>query len=192
MKKNTSQLNSELRTFLEKVVINVGTGRLSQQASFEDKLLPQITKDISAITGQKPHVRLSKKSIAGFKMREGAIVGVRVTLRAKKMVDFFERLVRIVLPRVRDFSGIQESAVDQGGVLNIGIREQYVFSEISPEISPLSFSFEAAIVPKHKNRQESLDKFRTFGVPFSKGNTAFRSSKNPRVRKSNTVCSPIS
>src|SRR3989344_4698917 len=105
IKKKTARYE-ELSRFLEKIVINAGVGRLSQQPNFEQKIQPQIVRDISAIAGQMPDLRKAKKSISGFKTREGQIVGVRVTLRRTKMVDFFERLITIVLPRLRDFRGI--------------------------------------------------------------------------------------
>ena len=141
-----------LSQFLDKIVVNVGVGRMSGQPNFEEKGLKHVIDDIAQITGQKPQVRPAKKSIAGFKIREGQIVGVRVTLRRKKMVDFFERLINIVLPRVRDFHGIASSSVDKGGVLSIGMKEHMVFPEINPDQTPVSFSLEATIVPKSKNR----------------------------------------
>ena len=95
-----------MRRFFEKIVVDVGVGRLSQTPNFEEKALVQVMRDIADMTGQAPE-RPAKKSIAGFKIRENQIVGVRVTLRRDKMVDFFERLVNIVLPRVRDFCGSQ-------------------------------------------------------------------------------------
>ncbi|MDP2669029.1 MAG: 50S ribosomal protein L5 [bacterium] len=160
--------NIDIARFLEKIVIDVGVGRLSSQPGFEDKILAQITDDVSALCGQKPQVRRAKKSIAGFKIREGSIVGLRVTLRRKKMVDFFEKLIKIVMPRVRDFTGLKQSAVDGGGVLNVGIKEQYVFPEIVPDKSTLSFSLGINIVPRKKSRKEALEKYMELGVPLKK------------------------
>jgi large subunit ribosomal protein L5 len=158
----------ELRNFLEKVVIDAGVGRLSQTPNFEDKTLVQVMRDIAAVTGQKPQIRRASKSISGFKIREGQIVGLRVTLRKERAVDFFERLVTIVLPRVRDFNGLPISNVDHGGTLNLGIREHLVFPEISPESSPVTFSIGVSAVPKKKNQEKSLEAFRKFGVPLRK------------------------
>jgi large subunit ribosomal protein L5 len=158
--------NTEIRRFLEKVVINAGVGRAAQQPSFEDKVLPQITKDISTVAGQKPQVRRAKKSIAGFKIREGQIVGLRVTLRGRKMVDFLERLITIVLPRVRDFTGIARKNVDRGGALSIGFREQYVFPEIVAEESPHTFALEVTLVPQRKKRDAALEEYKKLGVPL--------------------------
>lgn len=154
--------------FLEKIVIDAGVGRASQQASFEEKGLVQIKRDLAAIAGQAPHPRKARQSIAGFKVREGQIVGLRITLRRQKMVDFFTRLIRIVLPRVRDFTGLNLSAVDKGGVLNIGFKEQFVFPEIVPEQSFLGFSLGVSIVPKKRNRKEALEWYRSAGVPLKK------------------------
>lgn len=155
-----------ISAFLEKIVVNTGVGRASQQPNFEDKILKQVRSDIAKLTGQMPQVRRIEKSIAGFKVREGAVVGVRVTLRGRKMVDFFERFIRIVLPRVRDFSGLALSNVDKSGVLNVGIREQLVFTEISPEESTFLFPLQVTLVPKHKRREEALEAYRTLGVPL--------------------------
>ena len=156
-----------ITNFLEKIVIDVGIGRLSSQPNF-DKTLPQVISDVAVICGQKPQVRAAKKSIAGFKIREGQVVGLRATLRRRKMVDFFERLIKIVLPRVRDFRGLKLSFVDGGGVLNIGIKEQYVFPEIVPDKSTLSFSLGINIVPRKKNREKALEKYKELGVPLKK------------------------
>ncbi len=128
----------------------------------------QVKRDIADMTGQAPQIRRAKKSIAGFKIREGQIVGLRVTLRKEKMVDFFERLVTIVLPRVRDFNGLELSNVDHGGTLNLGVREQIVFPEISPEASPITFSIGVSVVPRKKNHEKSLEEFRKLGVPLKK------------------------
>ncbi|MEK7193722.1 MAG: 50S ribosomal protein L5 [Patescibacteria group bacterium] len=156
------------KDLLEKIVVNAGVGRLSQQPNFAEKALQQVKKDIALITGQVPEERSVKRSIAGFKVREGQVVGLRVTLRGKKMVDFFNRLVMIVLPRVRDFRGIDLTAVDQGGVLNIGIREQVVFSEINSEESTLVFPLQVNIVPRDKHRDAAIEIYRRFGVPLKK------------------------
>ncbi len=156
------------RAFLEKIVINVGVGRLSQQSNFEEKLLPQIMRDVAVIAGQAPRVRRAKKSIAGFKVREGQIVGVCLTLRGRKMVDFFNRLIMIVLPRVRDFRGIDPKVVDNGGVLNVGLREHLVFNEINPEESTLIFPLEISVVPCRRDRAAALKAYRELGVPLKK------------------------
>ena len=159
---------ARVKSFLEKVVINAGVGRASQQAQFEEKTLPQILKDVAALAGQAPRVTRAYKSIAGFKMREGQIVGVQVTLRGAKMVDFFKRFITIVLPRVRDFSGISASSIDHSGALNIGLKEHYVFSEITPEESPFSFSLGVTMVPKGRAREKAIATYVELGVPMKK------------------------
>jgi large subunit ribosomal protein L5 len=156
------------KTFLEKIVVNSGVGRLSQQPSFDDKILPVVMRDISMICGQRPQIRKAKKSIAGFKIRQGQVVGVRVTLRGDKMVDFFERLINIVLPRVRDFGGILPSYIDEGGVLNVGLKEHLVFPEINPEETILIFPLQITVVPRLRNREKALAVYRSFGVPLKK------------------------
>jgi len=170
MTQEIKKLNTKDETagFLEKIVVNVGVGRLSSQANFEEKILPQISRDLAILTGQKPQARRSKKSIAGFKVREGQVVGLRVTLRRRKMVDFFSRLIRIVLPRVKDFRGLELRNVDAGGVLNIGLREQFVFPEISPEQSSLTFSLEISAVPRRRGRDGAIKTLRELGVPLKK------------------------
>ena len=172
MTKHPSHTQSDrektMKTYLEKIVVNAGIGRLSQQPSFEEKLLPQVIRDLELIAGQRPQVRRAKKSIAGFKMREGQIIGLRVTLRHRKMVDFFERLITIVLPRVHDFRGVSDDSIDAGGVLNIGFREQFVFPEVNPEESPLTFSLGVNLVPRKRSRIAALDVYRAAGFPFAK------------------------
>jgi len=155
------------RTMIEKIVVNAGIGRASQQPGFEEKGLVQIMRDMEILSGQHPQVRRSKKSIAGFKMREGQIVGLRATLRHRKMVDFLERLIRIVLPRVHDFRGINLGSVDEGGTLNIGFREQFVFPEVNPEDSPLTFSLGINVVAKKKNKAAAIEMFRAMGMPLT-------------------------
>ncbi len=158
----------DIKKQIEKVVINAGIGRASQQAQFEDKILPEIEKDFAAITGQKPSERKAKKSIAGFKTRTGQIVGLTATLRGARMVDFFERLVNLALPRVKDFRGLTLSNVDANGNLNIGLREQTVFPEIDLEKTKVTFGIQVTVVPKEKNRDSAIDFYRRSGVPLKK------------------------
>jgi large subunit ribosomal protein L5 len=157
-----------LRQQIEKIVVNAGIGRLSQQANFDDKILPEVQKEFSAITGQKPSVRAAKKSIAGFKIRENQVVGLKVTLRQKRMEDFFERLVGLALPRVKDFRGLDLSNVDENGNLNVGFKEQNVFPEIDVEKSKTNFGLQVTIVPRKKNRDSAIDLYRRLGLPLKK------------------------
>lgn len=151
---------------LEKIVVNVGIGKLSQQPNFEDKILPEVIKEVSLITGQKPFICKAKKSIAGFKVRAGQIVGLKVTLRRQKMKDFLSRLVNIALPRVRDFKGINLKSIDGKGNLTIGIKEHTVFPEINPETSKVDFGLEISIVSNAKNREEAIEFYRELGIPL--------------------------
>ena len=158
----------DLQNAIEKVVINAGVGRAGQQSNFQEKILPQIMRDIGLISGQKPETRPSRISIAGFKMREGQIVGIRVTLRRAKMVDFLERLITIVLPRVKDFRGLSLTNIDERGVLNIGFREQFVFPEVNVEESPFVFPLGVNIVPRRKSRGAAIETYRALGIPLKK------------------------
>lgn len=153
---------------IKKIVVNVGVGRASQQANFEEKFLPELMKEVSLITGQKPAIAKAKKSIAGFKVRQGQIVGLKVTLRRRRMFDFLERLIKIVFPRLRDFRGITLTNVDSGGNLTIGLKEQTVFPEINPEVSKVDFGLEISIVSSAKNREEAIGFYRQLGLPLKK------------------------
>lgn len=153
---------------LEKIVVNVGVGRMSHEPSFEEKILPEIMKELALITGQKPEVRRAKQSIAGFKVRAGQIVGVRVTLRRRRMKDFLSRFVHVALPRVRDFRGINLKSVDGAGNLTFGVKEHVVFPEINPEQSRYSFGLEITCVANVKNRAEAVALYRSLGIPLKK------------------------
>ncbi len=155
---------------LEKVVVNVGLGRMSALTNFEDKLLPAVTDELKAIVGQAPMSRAAKKSIAGFKLRQGTIVGLKVTLRGKKMEEFLKKMIRTALPRIRDFRGVNDHAIDQAGNLTIGIKEHIVFPEITPETSKASFGMEITVVPRLplKKHSDAVAFYRELGVPFKK------------------------
>ncbi len=166
--KQDAERRKAIRGFLEKIVVDAGVGRLSQTPNFEEKALVQVSRDLALITGQKPQIRRARKSIAGFKIREGQIVGLRVTLRGNKMVDFFERLINMVLPRVRDFGGLDLHDIDERGTLNFGIKDQLVFPEITPEDSPVSFPFGVNMVPNIRKREKAVESFRALGTPLKK------------------------
>ncbi|KKU19009.1 MAG: 50S ribosomal protein L5 [Parcubacteria group bacterium GW2011_GWA1_47_11] len=153
---------------LEKIVVGIGVGKLRQNAQFENSILPEITKDIAAITGQKPQPRPAKQSIAGFKLREGNMVGLKVTLRGKRMRDFLARMVNVALPRVRDFRGIDPKQIDNAGNLTIGFREHTVFPEISPEESKFDFGFQVTLVSGTKNKEQARAVFDKLNIPFEK------------------------
>ena len=163
MSKNTTKYP------FEKIVVNSSFGKLTSVPEFETKVLPEIAGAISAITGQKPQQRPAKKSIAGFKIREGMIVGLKVTLRGKKMMQFFEKTINVVIPRIRDFRGIELSTVDSNGNLTFGIKEHTVFPEIVLENSRVVFGIQITAVPKGKfSHEKALELFKKLGVPFVK------------------------
>lgn len=168
MKKVFGYKNDLAAPKVDKVVINIGAGRQSQQPSFEEKILPEIMRELAEITGQKPSLTKAKKSIAGFKIRAGQTIGLKITLRRKRMYDFLERVIRVALPRLRDFRGIDLRNVDKSGNLNIGLRDHLIFPEINPEISKVDFGMEISIVSTAKNREEAIALYRQMGLPLKK------------------------
>lgn len=165
---NKKNISKEITRNIEKVVVNCGVGKASQKPYFKDKFLPEVKKESVLITGQSPANRPARKSIAGFKLREGDIVGLKTTLRGKRMVDFIVKLINLSLPRVRDFRGIELKNVDKSGNLNIGIKDKQVFPEIDMNKSKVDFGFQINIVPKEKDREEAIDFYRSIGVPLKK------------------------
>ena len=161
---------TDLKKSIEKIVVNSGIGRLASQANFEEKVVPDVMKVFAMITGNKPATRAAKQSIAGFKIREGAVVGVVTTLRGKRMVDFFYKIVNVVLPRIRDFRGITLTSVDSAGNLNIGIKDYLVFPETNPESSKVNFGVQITAVPQRamKDHAEAVAMYRSLGVPLKK------------------------
>ena len=153
---------------IEKIVLNTGIGRLIVGKTSEEqkRIYEDLLQDISLIAGQRPVLTKAKKSISGFKIREGLPIGVRVTLRKKKMEDFLERLIHIALPRTRDFRGIDPKSFDRGGNLTIAIKEHIIFPEISPEKARNIFGFEITVVTTAKKRDEGLELLRLIGLPI--------------------------
>lgn len=162
LKKKFGYQNSLQVPKLEKVVINVGLGKGLKDASFSDTVESTLTR----ISGQKPIKTKAKKSISNFKIREGMIIGMKVTIRGQRMYDFIEKMIKITLPRVRDFRGLDWKILDQKGNLNIGIKEHISFPEIrSDEIEKLH-GLEIAIVTTAKSREEAKALFLELGFPF--------------------------
>jgi large subunit ribosomal protein L5 len=155
---------------IEKVVVNTGFGRIIGPKTKDEqrKFGEYIIQNVSQVTGQRPVLTLARKSISSFKLREGSVIGAKVTLRGKKMYDFLERLVNIVLPRSRDFSGISLTNVDQSGNLNLGIKEHIAFPEISPEKSPIILGLEITVVTSAKSKKEGLELLKLLDFPFKK------------------------
>ncbi|PIT95293.1 50S ribosomal protein L5, partial [Candidatus Falkowbacteria bacterium CG10_big_fil_rev_8_21_14_0_10_38_22] len=147
---------------LSKVVINVGVGRSSKEKAFIDN----VVSSLSRISGQKPVLTKAKKSISAFKIRQGMIVGVMVTLRNKRMDDFVQKLVQITFPRIRDFRGISQKQVDRQGNLTVGLREHLAFGEIKADEVDSIHGAEISISTTAKTRQEGLELFKLLGFPF--------------------------
>lgn len=144
------------------VVVNVGVGKRRDDSNF----LAAVKEDLGLITGQSPQERRSRQSIAGFKMREGNLVGYRVTLRGKRRDDFVKRFVGATLPRVRDFRGISESSLDSQGNLNVGIKEQLAFPEILPEKTDYVFPMQVTFVSTVSDREQAKELFKSLNFPY--------------------------
>ena len=149
---------------LEKVVVNMGLGEAVQNV----KILESAVKEMAAITGRKPVITRARKSIAQFKLREGMPIGCMVTLRREVMYEFLERLICVVLPRVRDFKGISGKAFDGRGNYSLGFREQVVFPEIDLENVDKVKGMNIAVVTTAKTDEEGRELLRLFGFPFRK------------------------
>ena len=149
---------------LEKIVINIGVG----DATTNSKLLDAAVNELELITGAKPVVTKAKKSIAGFKLREGQAIGCKVTLRGEKMYTFLEKLIRISLPRVRDFRGVSPKAFDGRGNYTLGIKEQMIFTEIEYDNIVKSRGMDIVFVTSAKTNEEAFDLLNVIGIPFRK------------------------
>ena len=147
---------------LEKIVVNMGVGEASQNS----RALDGAMEDLATITGQKAQMRRARKSIAGFKIREGMPVGARVTLRGERMWEFFDRLVSVALPRVRDFRGISPNSFDGHGNYALGLREQLIFPEISYDAIDTTRGLDVAVVTTTESDEEARELLRLLGMPF--------------------------
>ena len=149
---------------LEKIVINMGVG----DATSNSKLIEAAVKDLELISGQKPVVTRARKSIAGFKLREGQAIGCKVTLRGNNMYNFMDKLVSIGLPRVRDFRGVSPKAFDGRGNYTLGIKEQLIFSEIEYDNVVKVRGMDIVFVTTAKSNEEAYDLLSELGIPFRK------------------------
>ncbi len=147
---------------IEKIVVNMGVGEASQNQRVMDGAM----EDLSKITGQKPQLRRARKSVAGFKIREGMPVGARVTLRGERMWEFLDRLISIALPRVRDFRGISPRSFDGRGNFALGLREQLIFPEISYDSIDATRGLDVAVVTTAETDEEARELLRLLGMPF--------------------------
>ena len=149
---------------LEKIVLNMGLGEAVQNPKIVDGAAQELTR----IAGQKAVITKAKKSIAGFKLREGMSIGCRVTLRGDKMYDFFSKLVNIALPRVRDFRGVSPKGFDGRGNYSLGVKEQIIFPEIDYDKIDKIKGLNISIVTSADSNEEGLSLLRLMGMPFKK------------------------
>ena len=149
---------------IEKIVINIGVG----EGAKDSKVLDAAVKDLELITGAKPIVTTAKKSIAGFSIRKGVPIGCKVTLRGENMFIFLEKLIRISLPRVKDFRGVSSKAFDGRGNYALGIKEQLIFPEIEFDTVVKVRGMDIVFVTTAKTNQEAFDLLNGFGIPFRK------------------------
>jgi large subunit ribosomal protein L5 len=149
---------------LEKIVINMGVG----DATSNSKLIEAAVNDLTKIAGQRPVVTRAKKSIAGFKVREGQAIGCKATLRGDNMYNFMDKLISIALPRVRDFRGVSPKAFDGRGNYTMGIKEQLIFQEIDYDDVVKVRGMDIIFVTTAKTNEESFDLLNGLGIPFRK------------------------
>lgn len=149
---------------IEKIVLNVGLGK----AKDDKRLMEVATNTLTKITGQKPIETIAKQSIAGFKLREGNKIGLKVTLRDVRMYEFLDRLINVVLPRLRDFHGVSNKAFDKTGNYSLGITDQSVFPELSFEETTTVHSLQVVVVIRAENREHAQALLTKFGMPFEK------------------------
>ena len=147
---------------LNKIVVNMGVGEAAQ----DSRRLDGAMEDLARITGQKPQLRRARKSIAGFKIRDGMPVGARVTLRGERMWEFLDRLINIALPRVRDFRGISPRSFDGRGNFALGLREQTIFPEVSYDSIDTTRGLDVAVVTTAESDEEARELLRMLGMPF--------------------------
>lgn len=145
-----------------KIVINVGVGRNSKDKNY----ISNVENSLKRITGQKPVFTKAKKSISSFKVRQGMIIGVIVTLRGKRMFDFLDKLINITFPNVRDFRGISSTCLDKQGNITVGIKEHIAFPEIRNDEVDKIHGMEISISARAKTKEEGLELFKLMGFPF--------------------------
>jgi len=149
------------------VKVTVGVGLNRNLTEKDPKYIEIAEGTIAKITGQKPVKTLAKTSISGFKIREGLVVGLKVTLRGKKMYDFIEKLIGVVLPRTRDFRGLSSKSVDERGNFSLGFSEQIAFPEISPESAEKMHGLQVTVTTNAKNKEEGLALLKLMDFPFA-------------------------
>ena len=150
---------------LEKIVVNVGLGRHKD----DKKVIEAAKNTLRKVTGQEPVETVAKNSIAGFKLREGNMIGLKLTLRGEKMYEFMDRLINLVLPRLRDFHGVSAKAFDKQGNYSIGLTDQSVFPELTFEETTTTHGMQAVFVIKSESKEHAKALLEKFGMPFEKG-----------------------
>ena len=151
---------------LEKIVVNVGLGR----AKDDKKMIEAAKNTLRKVTGQEPVETIAKNSIAGFKLREGNMIGLKLTLRGERMYEFMDRLINLVLPRLRDFHGVSAKAFDKQGNYSIGLTDQSVFPELTFEETTSAHGMQVVFVIKSEDKAHSKALLTKFGMPFEKEN----------------------
>lgn len=164
LKERLQKTNAWALPRLQKVVLNVGVGKQLKDEGYAD----MVEKSLMRITGQKPIRTTARISISNFKVREGQVVGLKVTLRGKRMYDFLEKLLRVTFPRVRDFRGIPTKGFDKQGNYTIGFKEQLPFPEVSAEDAARPHGLEVTIVTTAKKPEEARALLEEMGFPFKK------------------------
>ena len=149
---------------IDKIVINTGLGDIKDN----QKSMQTVEKELMLITGQKPIYRKATKSVANFKLREGMNIGLKVTLRGRRMYDFYDKLVSIALPRVRDFRGVSDKAFDGRGNFALGLKEQLIFPEITYDQVEKIRGMDVVIVTTAKTDEEARELLKALGMPFKK------------------------
>ncbi|GAD18988.1 50S ribosomal protein L5 [Helicobacter fennelliae] len=165
LKKELNITNPMLLPKLEKIVVSVGAGDYAK----DSKIMQNIADTISLIAGQKAIITKAKKSVAGFKMREGMPMGVKVTLRGNQMYNFLEKLIVISLPRVKDFRGVSRNGFDGRGNYSFGLNEQLMFPEVVYDDIMVTHGMNITIVTSAKEDKQAYKLLELFGIPFSKG-----------------------
>jgi large subunit ribosomal protein L5 len=163
---------------LEKIVINMGVGKATQQPS----LLEGAVRDLTQISGQKPIVTKAKDSIAGFKLREGQSIGCKVTLRGDRMWEFLDRLIAVAIPRIRDFRGLPAHSWDGRGNYTFGLSEQTVFPEIDYDRIDAPRGMDITIVTTAVTNEQGKALLDAFGFPFKRGDDAAQAPRKPKAR----------
>ena len=149
---------------LTKIVVNIGVGEAKENI----KALEVASQELTAITGQKPQIRRSKESISNFKLRKGMPIGLKVTLRRDRMYEFLDRFISVSVPRIRDFHGFSSKSFDGKGNYNVGLKEQYIFTEVNLDKSDKARGLNITIATTAKDDKSAYELLKQFGFPFAK------------------------